>query len=561
MFERFSREEQILSSLKPWGSDVCGPVLYDAGGQYFTDDPGYPHHFCVTGRTRAGKTASISIPTIYSVLQSNNSAIILDSSKGELYRKTIRYAKEKGTHRLWHLDLNEPWSSPDSYTPIWELYWKRRSPDPQVEDDSYRDAMQFQRLIPQQDSDKFWEEAAGQTLAGLAMALVEIADEDELNLMSLQTMLSESLNRVANTTILQELTRFWPGHSRAKPMLTTMACTAKETAGGIFAVVSAALNKLCISDGLLDMTSGHSLSCEALDVDQPFLIYITLPSDGTAAVAGLIVSQLVTHFIRLADRSAEGRLKHELWCILEEIGISGPYIPELPLWCSTSLGRGIRFMLISQSASQLDHVFGKEGAREIRDNTVSINFANQDPESLRTLSELCGKYTVFSGQGEKEYPRMTPDQIAALGVGRCLIQSGNLIYVARLPMYTRLFTPVEGVGDPLPFHDRDYYKRFGLEKFVLDLRKAHLDELLSQSVQEREKKPGSVVAQEVFGRQLAQRKQKIDEAVEEGKDRCDTGEEHGKPQSLIDILCKRGLEQFVQKTDSVPDDLDDEGEF
>ena len=560
MFDRFTREEKIISTLKPWGHGISGPILYEADGQYYTDDPAYPHHFCVTGRTRAGKTASVTIPTIHSIIKSTNSAIIVDSSKGELYRKTVRYAKQQGTHRLWHIDLNEPWSSPDSYNPLWEIYWKLRSPDPQVEDDAYRDAMQFQRLIPQQSSDRFWEEAAGQTLAGLIMALIEIADENELNLMSLQTILADSLTRVANTTIIRELTEFMSDECRAKPLLKTMACTAKETAGGIFAVTSAAINKLCTSDGLLDMTSGHSLTCQDLDVDQPFLIYITLPSDSTTAVAGLMITQMVTHFIRLADRSSTGKLKHELWCILEEIGVTGPYIRELPEWCSTTLGRNIRFMIISQSASQLDHVFGPEGAREIRDNTVSIHFANHDAQSLRTLSDLCGKYTVFSGQGERDYPRMTPDQIAGLAVGQCLVHSQDLIHVTRLPIYSRLFTPIEGVGEALPFHDRDYYKRFSLEKFVLDLRKAHLDELLNKQPHEREETPGREAAHQVYTKCLADKKPElktmsIDEAVEEGERRRAAREEGRNRPSLLELI----HETYVRPGEEI--DEDDEGEF
>jgi len=557
---RFTREEKILSKLKPWSNGISGPILFESDGQYYTDDPAYPHHFCVTGRTRAGKTTSVSIPTIYSILQSNNSAIIVDSSKGELYKKTVRYAEQQGTHRLWHVNFNEPWSSPDSYNSLWEVYWKLRSPDPQVEDDAYRDAMQFQRLIPRQDSDRFWEEAAGQTLAGLILTLIEAADEDEINLMSLQTMLSESLNRVANTTIVHELTEFMSDECRGKAMLKTMACTAKETAGGIFAVTLAAINKLCTSDGLLDMTSGHSLTCQDLDVDQPFLIYITLPSDGTTAVAGLMITQMVTHFIRLADRISTGKLKHELWCILEEIAVTGPYIQELPEWCSTTLGRNIRFMIISQSASQLDHVFGMEGAREIRDNTMSINFANHDPQSLRTLSDLCGKYIVFSGQGEREYPRMTPDQIAGLAVGQCLVHSQDLIYVTRLPIYTHLFTPIEGAGDPLPFHDRDYYKRFSLEKFVLGLRKAHLDELLSKQPHEREQTMGREAAHQTYTKCLADKKQElkimsIDEAMEECKRRRTAGEDGRNRPSLMELM----HEVYVRRGEEI--DEEDEGEF
>lgn len=521
MFDRFTREHKILSTLKPWGDGGCGPVLYEEDGRYYTDDPECPHHFCVTGRTRMGKSKSVTIPTVYSVIHSKNSAIIVDSSKGEIFRATAPYAKQQGSHRLWHIDLSQPWSSPDSYNPLWELHWKMHHENPQINDDALADAMQFQRLIPRQRDDQFWEEAGGQFLAGLILALLEIADEEEINFMSLQSMVAESLVRVANSTMIRELVGFMPDESPAKPLLHMVADTAKETAGSLFAITASAINKLCTSEGLLDMTSGHSLTCQDLDVDEPLLIYITLPSDQTTAMAGLMVNQLVTHFIRLADRSNTGKLNHELWCILEEIGVTGPYLRELPEWMSTTLGRNIRFLVISQSAAQLDRVFGPDGAREIRDNAVSIHLANGDPVSLRTISDLCGKYTVFSSQGEREYPRMTPDQIAGLGAGQCLVQSQGLLYVTRLPIYTRLFTPIEAVGEVLPFHDRDYYKKFSLERFVMDLRKEHLDELLSQSAEERKEKPGFEVAHSVFRKQVETKRMTLAEAVDYFKHRAD----------------------------------------
>jgi len=93
-------------------------------------------------------------------------------------------------------------------------------------------------------------------------------------------------------------------------------------------------------------------------------------------------------------------------------------------------------------------------------------------------------------------------------------------FAAKAEVNGKFVSVAKGVGDPLPFRNRDCCKRFSLENFVLDLRKVHLDELLSKQPHEQ-KAMGREAAHQTYTKCLATKKAEresmpTDEAVKEG---------------------------------------------
>ena len=81
-----------------------------------------------------------------------------------------------------------------------------------------------------------------------------------------------------------------------------------------------------------------SITIEKLE-QEPFLLFITLPEGGEAAIGVVVLMQLLNHFIHAADRSKTGRLENTLHILLEEMGVVGPYLKQDLRWGGTRSNR------------------------------------------------------------------------------------------------------------------------------------------------------------------------------------------------------------------------------
>jgi len=485
MFGRFSTEREILGTLTPMEESAAGAVLYEKAGRFYGSADA-EKHVLVSGATRSGKTSRVSVNTLYRIALSGDSAIVVDTAKKELYKATAEYIMKRGSHMVYHLDCTT-WESPDSFNPVLEIAAKFADPDLTAQDDAWRDAEQMGRiLVAKQPRDAYFEEAGAQFLMGLLLALLELAHEDEeLNLSSLQAMCAEALQFVRHARVIDEILDLLPKKSPARPPLSMVANSARETGGSIFSVSMSALNKVCMGNGgIMDVFNDTAPSITLANITRdPFILYITLPEDGTAAIGVLTLAQLINHFIRLADRGKTGRLENTLHIVLEELGVIGEYLKEdLPRYTSSCAGRNIRFTMLCQSPAQLIRIFSDAGARTIRANCgTCIHFADNDPDGCEEISRFCGKHPVFSGDvpgGVVEYARIRPEGVRHLRVGQALILSGGLCYVADLPIYTRFFTPPEWNGeDPICFKCKEYYKVFHPVALVEEKRNAEMEAL------------------------------------------------------------------------------------
>lgn len=484
MMCRFSSEQKILDTLVPLGDDMAGIVLYEKNGVNYGLAAGVEKHVLVSGATRSGKTSRVSIPMVYSLLNTKDSAIIVDSSRKDIYKAVAGYALRQGTHKVYHLDLTS-WESPDSYNPLLHIWNQISDADAGTQDQGYRDAEQFGRiLVAEQEHDRYWEEAGAQFISGMLLGLFELAkEEQQINLSSLQAFGTESLRKVGGRTVLEHLVELLPPDSKAAPLLSMVVNSATQTAGSIFSVAMSAINKLCVGDIGMDTfyDPAPSITVEKLEKD-PFMLFMTLPENGETAIGVVILAQLLNHFIRAADRNKNGRLDKGLHVILEEMGVVGPYLKkDLPRYTSTCLGRNIKFAMICQSLAQLDHTFGVEGARIIRSNSgACLCFGDNDPDACEQVSRMCGKYPVFTSDvpaGVMEFPRILPEEVRGLSVGEALVTCGRLVYVTHLPLYTRLFLPGTWEGDPLPFHFREYPETLHPLDLVEEKRKAEMEAL------------------------------------------------------------------------------------
>ena len=228
-------------------------------------------------------------------------------------------------------------------------------------------------------------------------------------------------------------------------LLQTVRRAPHDTLGSILSSTFEPLNIYIKSSELTKMLSTSEFSIDSLDVDQPTAVYIVTPDENSnyASITGILISQIMNHYIRLAHEKYSGRLKRRVNLCIEELGNLGENaIPNLAHLMSAGRSRNIRTSIVLQSFSQLDDMYGKSTAEMIVSNADTIiAYRTNCWDTLEELSRKFGERQVkYSGHIVNER-LITASQIGAMETGRVLVLiRGRIKYSTVLPDYTEIFT-------------------------------------------------------------------------------------------------------------------------
>lgn len=441
--ERFTLPFEIKKHFKVFDekSKTAGPVVYYENGRKHYDDS--EAHIAVIGRTGKGKSQVGSLPFIRNCIMAGESLIVLDP-KGECYRKTACYAEK--SHDIRCVDFRQPRLSPTKWNPlnaIKKLY-RSKNPDDRDKASSMLSEMSDDIYPRSINEDYFWPDSAAEFFRGITYALLDIADDDEINIDSISSIIEVAENKIGMSTYIKEFANQLPEKSLTRRHLETYISAPNDTRGSIHAVASSGLRIFSQSRGLMNMISQDTLNVNELDLDKkPLAIYIILPDETNTydALAGLLVLQLTEHFIDLAQSKYNGRLPHKLNIVLEELGSVGKAINTLPNLMTAARSRNIRLMLILQSNSQLEDIYGKSNAETINASIgITYGFSTNSWETLKEWEQRCGEREIeYNGNLVRE-PLITASQLAAMPICTALVMIDNRYkYVAHFPFYDEMY--------------------------------------------------------------------------------------------------------------------------
>ena len=178
----------------------------------------------------------------------------------------------------------------------------------------------------------------------------------------------------------------------------------------ILGMVYNSISKILTSDVLEEMMAVNNIDMESLGMEQTFLFLITPDEKDTYnQMVGRFVSQTYYALIDKAQ-SLGGSLPVRVNILLDEFASLGK-IKDVPSMLAAGRSRNIRCMIIIQSLSQLESVYGKE-AESIRNNcSIWTYLGGRDCSFMDTLCRLCGN-------SENGKPLLTPTQLMHLEKGR-----------------------------------------------------------------------------------------------------------------------------------------------
>ena len=450
-----------------------GPVLFHKNGvnRVYSGEG----HSLYLGLSGVGKSRRGILGLIRSLIMAKENYVVVDP-KGEHYKGTAYYAKKAGykIRVINFRDVNES----IHYNALELINALYHSGDPKCEQIATEkiEELAHALFVVNDKADPFWAESARSLFIGVVYALLEIAEPDQINMASAYQFVARGDERMGISTRLKEFVEHLPADSLPSMLLQSYVTTANDTRAGIRSTYLEGISMFAKSQGVCEMTSSDDLHINDITGDQLEAIYIILPDEHNLfqGLSSILLGQLMSHYIRIAQNDSNGVLKIRHNIIIEELGSIGRALPNLPHTLSAGRSRNLRVHLVLQSLSQLSDLFSPANATTILSNTdVIIAFRNNNWDTLVELSRKCGEREIEIGDGVSREPLCTPSQLAAMEVGQALcVVSGKLKFVTWLPDYTDMFDCSDWME--IEPEKRKYDKKtatFNIAEYVLALKR------------------------------------------------------------------------------------------
>ena len=194
---------------------------------------------------------------------------------------------------------------------------------------------------------------------------------------------------------------------------------------------------------MVEFLSGDDLHVSDLSGDKKTLIFVCIP-DHTPVydkICGILIGQLMSHYIRVADEVYHSALPITHHFIVDEFGNVSSALCNMPHLLSAGRSRGLRVHYVLQSLSQLTAAYSSADAKTILNNTdVIISFRCNDWETMESLSKMTGERTIDYGRYQVKEPLLTPAQFQELDTGQAFVSlRGKYRFVTFLPDYEQMF--------------------------------------------------------------------------------------------------------------------------
>ena len=449
-------------------------------------------HALIVGTTGSGKTTGFVDQNIAILGRSKGKpSIIVADPKKELYEKHAKTLESEG-YKISVLDLREPYSSArwnpmevllrrirlvkelenhlemkdGKYYAGDEIFLSLRDARTRVQelkDEIYENAMDLvYTLCPVQNKDQpTWEEGARNLIFGLVLAFCEDVikgkmEEKQLQLFNIYHNITKYCSE--DTTALKTyLLEGRDEYSKVRGLVNTVLITSDKTLTSYLSEVNSYIQQLS-DDGILSMTSENDIDIVNMD-EAPNAVFIIVPDERVTRhrFVTLFVTQMYKELVEKANLNLRRKqtdtaiLKRKAYFVLDEFG-NLPKFTNIEGMVTVGRSRGIRYLFVLQSFSQLTAKYGKDIGDIIKTNcNIKIFIGSDDPETRKEFSDLCGQkkvknfsvntnaeHSASSNTGASNQPLITVGMLERLNGD----EKGDAIVSVRgyEPLWTR-FTP------------------------------------------------------------------------------------------------------------------------
>ena len=392
-------------------------------------------HALIVGTTGSGKTTGFVDQNISVLARSKGKpSLVITDPKKELYEKHAKMLENEG-YKISVLDLREPYSS-ERWNPMNVLirrirlvkdleynlqlngnkyygagetflsYRAARSRMQELRDEIYENAMDLvYTLCPVQNRDQpNWEEGARNLIFGLVLAFCEDCikgrmEEKQLLLFNVYHNIMKYCSE-DTTTLKQYLLEGRDEFSKVRGLVNAVLITSDKTLTSYLSEVISYMQQLS-DDGILSLTSENDLDIINMD-ENPNAVFVIVPDERFTRhrFVTLFITQMYKELVEKAnlnlrrEQTETAILKRNTYFVLDEFG-NLPKFENAEGMVTVARSRGIRFLFVLQSFSQLTSKYGREVGDIIKTNcNVKIFIGSDDSETRKEFSELCGQKKI-----------------------------------------------------------------------------------------------------------------------------------------------------------------------
>ena len=384
-YSRWATVEELKSKLTPisYDSEIKKsgiPMMYDANNLYIKDDEA---HTLVIGSTGSGKTQSIMLPQLRLAIKAQESFIVHDV-KGEIYDDLSGELKNQNYNTIV-INLDDP-TIGNNFNPLslpYELY-KNGQKDKAIE---LLENVGYYFCCNETfnaNIDPFWNNSATSLFIGLALYLFDNAKEEEINISSL-------LSIVSDFDKLSEQVKKYNKTSPTYINLSNIILAPNDTKGSILSVFIQNMRLFVSRETLLEMLSISDFDIKDIQKNKTALFIISNNKSTSKRLIPLIIEECYYAARYINDKT------RRLNIVIDDFENLIP-IKDFNNMLTLARGCNIKFSVFIRSILELRNTYGAEGTEILKMVFGNIIYllAN-DTETLEDISKLCGSKQTEKG--------------------------------------------------------------------------------------------------------------------------------------------------------------------
>ncbi len=369
---------------------VAGTPLYVEGNNVYVDHT--DSHTVVFGATGSKKTRLLVMPSIEIFCRAGESFLVTDP-KGEIYDKTGA-SVEKSGHDVLCINLRDLKNSH-----CWNPF---KLPFEYYHGGEKGTAMEMlneiaNMIISKDELDEaYWANAGKDLLVGFLVLMMERCKNNP-ETCGFRKLVDLWREYRENSKFFKERVRNEFSDSVMAEKISIIYNTSERTLGSVEAIVSTGLNKLLLSEELIDFLSRDDFNLKE-SIKNKTAIYLVIPDENTSYhfVVSLFISQLYELLIREAQSRPERALEYRMNFMIDEFA-NIPKITNMVPMITAARSRNIRFYLILQGLAQINMKYGDETEVLFGNCNNWIYLYSKEKDLLKQLSFLCGEIIYENG--------------------------------------------------------------------------------------------------------------------------------------------------------------------
>ena len=336
-------------------------------------------HTLVIGSTGSGKTQSITLPSINTMINNNESMVVLDA-EGEIL-STVGTKLEENNYNIITINFNDP-KYGNHFNPLSlvEDYYKANEVDKCLNLLQYISNSLF-CSDKEKGKDPFWDNTSSDYFQGLVMLALE-NNMDNItfrNIFELSIRINEfekTLNDMRNT-IRNNV------NSKFSTFLSSTLLAPAETRKSIITVFESKFKKYILDDRMNEMMSITDFSFEDIKNKKTSIFIIGNISEKYKSLYSITIEEIY-NYISVTNNT------NRVNFLLDNFSYYSPIL-SLTNMLASSRSKNIRFTIILNSFEELYAYYGKETGEILKSEFgIIIYLLSNQIGTLEEISRLCG---------------------------------------------------------------------------------------------------------------------------------------------------------------------------